>query len=117
LNFEPDVEVAQSRRRKTHRWLRWFFLFIITPLIVWILAFLIWLFWHDIMRLVAPGKATTRPGARIFPSPSGRGQGEGTPSTRDGEPDKSRDPKPGQRPREDIPDGDRKKLDDILKRR
>lgn len=70
------------------------------------------------MRLVAPGKATTRPGARIFlsPSPSGRGEGEGTTSPRDWEPGKNRDPQPAQRPREDIPDGDRKKLDDILKR-
>jgi hypothetical protein len=111
--------VAQSRRRKTHRWLRSFFLFVITPLIVWILAFLIWLFWYDIMRLVAPGKAPSRPGARIFTStsPSGSGKGEGAPSPRDGEPDKTRDPQPGQRPREEIPDGDRKKLDDILKRR
>jgi len=110
--------VAQSRRRKTHRWLRPLFLFVITPLIVWFLAFLIWLFWHDIMQLVAPGKATTRPGARIIlsPSPPGRGKGEGTPSTRDGELDKNRDPQPAQRPREDIPDDDRKKLDDILKR-
>jgi len=88
-------------------------------LIVWILAFLIWLFWHDIMRLVAPGKAPSRPGAKTISSPSssGRGKGEGTPSTRDGEPDKNRDPQPAQRPREDIPDGDRKKLDDILKGR
>jgi len=111
--------VAQSRRRKKHRWLRSLFLFIVTPLTVWFLAFVIWLFWHDIMRLVAPGKVTTRPGARIFlsPSPPGRGKGEGTSSTRDGELDKNRDPQRGQRPREDIPDGDRKKLDDILKRR
>jgi len=110
--------VAQSRRRKKHRWLRPLFLFVITPLTLWILAFLVWLFWHDITRLVAPGKATTRPGARGFspPSPSGRGKGEGAPSTRDGELDKNRDPLPAQRPREDIPDGDRKKLDDILKR-
>jgi len=111
--------VAQSRRRKTHRWLRSLFLFVITPLTLWILAFLVWLFWHDITRQVAPGKATSRPDARGFspPSPSGRGKGEGAPSTRDEELDKNRDPQPDQRPREDIPDGDRKKLDDILNRR
>jgi len=110
--------VAQSRRKKTPRWRRSLFLFVITPLTLWILAFLVWLFWHDITRLVAPGKATTHPGARIIPSPSpsGRGKGDGTPATRDGELDKNRDPLPAQRPREDIPDGDRKKLDDILKR-
>jgi len=88
-----------------------------TPLTVWVLAFLIWLFWPDIMRLVAPGKTTTRPGAGIFLSPSPPGKGEGTPYTRDRELDKNRDPQPAQRPREEIPDGDRKKLDDILKQR
>jgi hypothetical protein len=102
LNFEPDVAVTQSRRRKTHRWRRSLFIFVITPLTVWFLAFLIWLFWHDIMRLVAPGKATPRPA---------------TSSPRDWESSKNHGPLPAQRPREDIPDGDRKKLDDVLKQR
>jgi hypothetical protein len=89
-----------------------------TPLIVWFLTFLIWLFWHDIIQLFL-GKASTQPGARIFlsPSASGRGKGEDAPSLRDTELDKNRDPQPATRSRENIADEDRKKLDDLLKRR
>jgi hypothetical protein len=89
-----------------------------TPLTVWLLTFLVWLFWQDIVQLF-PGKASTRPGARIFPSPSasGRGKGEGASSMRDTGLNKNHDPQPATRPREDLADEDRKKLDDILKRR
>jgi hypothetical protein len=84
------------RRRKKRRWLRALGLFVITPLAVWLLAFLIWFFWHDIAGV------STRPGAG---------------SLRDGESGQSRDGRRAKRTRETIPDEDRKKLDDILKRR
>jgi hypothetical protein len=73
-----------------------------TPLTVWLLAFLIWLFWHDIVGPPAQDKTPGRSGAGLI---------------RDEDPGKSREGPSGKRPREDIRDEDRKKLDDILQRR
>ncbi len=75
---------------------------VVTPLVVWFLAFLIWFFWHEITRNLAPGKTATRPGIS---------------APRDEEPAKDRQPQPIPPPRENIAEEDRKKLDDILQRR
>lgn len=77
-------------------------MFVTIPLVVWFLAFLIWFFWQDIMRLVAPGKTATRPGISA-PRKEERVKDQRSQPTR---------PAP-----ENIPEEDRKKLDDILKRR
>ena len=69
-----------------------------TPIIIWILAFLIWFFWRDITRLLnLRGPATTVPGVS---RENGRTQ-----------------PRRENKSREKIPEEDRKKLDDILKNR
>jgi hypothetical protein len=59
-----------------------------------------WFFWHEIAGVLSPGKTATRPGAG---------------STHDRE--AGRDGQPVKRSRENIPDEDRKKLDEILQRR
>jgi flagellar biosynthesis/type III secretory pathway M-ring protein FliF/YscJ len=46
--------MAQKRKKKKGR-LRTFFFFILTPLIVWFLAFLLWLFWDPITRPLSTG--------------------------------------------------------------
>ena len=93
--------MASSRKRKKHRWLRTLLIFVVTPLTVWLLAFLVWLFWHDIVGRLPQDKTSMRPGAS---------------SARDGELGKSRRRQPAKRSREDIREDDRKKLDDILQR-
>jgi hypothetical protein len=90
------------KRRKKRRWLPIVFLFIITPLVVWCSAFLLWFFWYDITGARVPAKTSTQ-------------QGAGTP--RDWEPPKRRETQPADHSRESIPNEDRKQLEDILKQR
>jgi hypothetical protein len=90
------------KKKQAHRWRRTLLIFILTPLAVWCLAFLIWLFWYDIAGVIMPGKTATRPGTGV---------------SRHGERAKSREPQKAQPARENIPDEDRKKLDEILKGR
>ena len=89
--------MAQKRSKKTS-WLRSLLLFIFIPIIIWVLAFLIWFFWRDIAKLFDKrGPAKTPPGVS-------RGTEKGQ-SRRDN------------KSQEKIPDEDRKKLDEILKNR
>lgn len=48
--------MAKRKRRKRGR-LKSVFLFVLTPIIIWILAFFTWLYWNDIVRNFTPGKA------------------------------------------------------------
>jgi hypothetical protein len=90
------------KKKKAHRWRRTLLIFILTPLAVWCLAFLIWLFWYDVAGVIMPGKTATR---------------QGTTASRNGERAKSRELQGAKPVQENIPDEDRKKLDEILKRR
>jgi hypothetical protein len=102
LNFERTSGAVARKKKSTPRWRRTLLVFVITPLVAWFLAFLIWFFWHDMMRLVAPDKTVTSPGSsapRNQPHPKDQRSQRAEPA------------------RENIPDEDRKKLDDILKRR
>jgi hypothetical protein len=91
---------GRKRRRKKRRWLPTVLLFLITPIVVWSIAFLLWLFWYDITGRPVPAKTSRPPGA-------------GAP--RDWEPPKPPVTKPAEGARESIPNEDRNKLDDILK--
>jgi hypothetical protein len=94
--------VARKKRKK-RSWRRTLLIFTVTPLAIWFVALILWFFWDDMMRLVAPPRTPARPGIT---------------SPRDGERAKERQPpQPAKAARESIPDEDRKKLDDILKRR
>jgi cytoskeletal protein RodZ len=89
--------VAQKKQKK-RSWLRSLLLFIFTPIIIWIIAFLIWFFWRDIAKLFDKrGPAKTPPGVS-----------RGT--------EKSQ-PRRDNKSQEKIPEEDRRKLDEILKNR
>jgi hypothetical protein len=89
--------VAQKRRNKKSGWLRAALLFVFVPLFVWALAFLIWFNWTDFNHFLGFGKKTPAT----------------NPSTQLERPSKQTE-KP---PPEKILDEDRKKLEEILKRR
>jgi hypothetical protein len=93
--------VARKKRKK-HSWRRTLLVFAVTPLAVWFIALLIWFFWYDITRLLSPTGSATPPAANSAPSEQGARDWELQPA------------KPS---REHIPEEDRRKLDDILKRR
>ena len=89
--------MAQKKSKKTS-WLRSLLLFILIPISIWILAFVIWFFWRDITkRFDKRGPAKTPPGVS-----------RGTEKTQ---------PRRDNRSQEKIPEEDRKKLDEILKNR
>ena len=76
-------------------------LFLVTPLAVWLIAFLIWFYWYDLGRLFTQDesrRATPKPARQI---------------DKDEQRGRARSPQP----REKLFDEDRKKLEDILKRR
>lgn len=85
-----------KRKRKKRGPLRTLLFFVLFPLIVWLIAFLLWFYWRDLSALWSK---------------------KGTPvdaPARNRERDEAR---PAKRPPEKILDEDRKKLEEILKRR
>lgn len=92
--------MARKKSPKRH-WLRILVLLIATPLIVWAVAFLVWLYWYDLKGLLAdePQRREVPKAARTLPK-------DGSSS------------RPGsEAPQERITDEDRRKLEDILKQR
>jgi len=85
-----------KRRRKKRGWLRTLIFFILFPLIVWLIAFLLWFYWRDLSALwnkkSVPVDAPARSRER-------------------------NETRPAKRPPEKILDEDRKQLEEILKRR
>ena len=69
------------------------------PLVVWFVAFLLWFYWRDLQRLVQQGRQRRQ----ILPAGS--------------KPRERSDTAPAKRPQEKILEEDRRKLDEILKRR
>lgn len=92
--------VAKRKRRKRSAG-KTILLFVLAPLIVWALAFLVWLYWNEITRSLAPGNDHPEPAA----SSSGKlnKDDRGTRSDETGA-------------KEKILDTDRKKLDEIIRR-
>jgi hypothetical protein len=88
-----------TKKRKKRSWLKRVLFYIFFPLFVWGAAFLIWLYWSDLTGLFTEGRFKTESSVKI---------------PRKG--DKS-EALPANRPRENIFDEDRKKLEEILKRR
>ena len=74
----------------------------LAPLIVWALAFLVWLYWNDIAKTLSPGKDHQEPTAK---------------TPRKLERDDIRDRSDETRPKEKILEADREKLDDIIRKR
>ncbi|MPZ76926.1 MAG: hypothetical protein GEU77_10400 [Deltaproteobacteria bacterium] len=92
--------MAKKKRRK-RSWLRTIFLFVLTPLIVWSGAFIIWLFWNDIAANFTPGKEQPKPAAK---APREIEKNEMPARTDD------------KQPKEKILEEDRKKLGEIIKK-
>jgi len=92
--------MAQKKKRRVS-WGRKALYYLLFPLIVWGIALLFWFYWYDLRRLFNKDYATKdRPKAA---RQSERRESEERPSKN--------------RAQEKILDDDRKKLDDIIKRR
>ena len=92
--------MARKKQRKKS-WLRTLLLFLLVPLAVWAIAFLIWFYWYDLSNLFSreePEETNSRPSRQI-------------------EKDARRESAPAPPPQEKIFEEDRKKLEDLLKRR
>jgi hypothetical protein len=86
--------VAKKKRRK-RSWLRTLFLLLITPFLIWLLAFVLWFYWNDLSKFFQedPGRSQTSP--------------KTTPKL----------DSPAKNPsKETILEEDRRKLDEILKK-
>jgi hypothetical protein len=92
--------MARKKKRKTS-WLRVLLLFLFVPLVVWSAVFVIWIYWYDLNSWLRADQ--TR---RAQPS-----------AARQRERDARQETAPAKRPQERILDDDRKRLEDILKRR
>ncbi len=90
-----------SKRKKKKSELKRLVLFVLTPFVVWLSAFIIWLYWNPILHLLSHGndQSTTRPKTT-------RNRDKAERSNASGE----------KRGPERIFDEERKKLDDILRR-
>jgi hypothetical protein len=93
--------VAKKKRRKT-RSTKTLLLFIVTPLLIWAVAFLFWLYWYDIKAAFDNSQSKSK-------SP----RNSATPA----EPSPNRSRAGNNRTEEKISDEDRKKLEEILEKR
>ena len=91
-----------ARRKQGKRSWRKLLLFLITPFVVWLIAFVIWFYWHGVRDLFAPEAAQVK----AKPAPAQRT-----------EKDERRERPPESPAQEKILDEERRQLDDILKRR
>ena len=95
----PVSSVAKPKQKKNKRgWLKRLLLYLAIPFVVWFLAFVLWFFWQDMMRLFHAGRRTEKPKAAAAPAADRPG-----PARRD-------------RSEEKIREEDRRKLEDIIKR-
>ena len=90
------------KKKRPVAWGRKVFFYISFPFVVWALAFLLWFYWYDLRKLLRTDDVS-KDGARPSPQ-SDKLESEGRPS-------------PKNRTQEKILEDDRKKLDDIIKRR
>jgi hypothetical protein len=95
--------VAKRKTRKIRKRsaVKTILLFVLAPLIVWAIAFLIWLYWNEIAKSLAPGEDHREPAAKTL---------------RKLDKDQSRSPPDETRAKEKILDADRKKLDEIIRK-
>jgi hypothetical protein len=92
------IPMARKKPRK-RSWLRMMVLFLVTPLVVWLIAFLLWFYWYDLRRLFSPEE-------------------ERRPVPKAAKPAEKSDRRERRAPpQEKIFEDDRKKLEDILKQR
>jgi hypothetical protein len=87
--------MARKPKKKKHK-LKSFLLFIVTPVIIWLLAFVVWLYWNSIIPLFRQGKTASS----VRPKAARNDQRESN----------------QKRVKERISDEERQKLDEILKK-
>ena len=90
------------RQRKKRGWLGTVLFYLLFPLVVWLVAFLVWFYWYDLTRIFS--KAVEKPKAAVKRESKI-------------EPREKVDSKKPEQVQENILDEDRQKLEDILKRR
>ena len=93
-------KMATRKSRKGNRVKRILF-FVLAPLIVWAVAFLVWLYWNDFEKNLTPAGDDSRPAAKAVPKL---------------EKDDTLGRSDERRPKEKILEEDRKKLDEIIRR-
>lgn len=95
--------VAKRKTRKIRKRsaVKTILLFVLAPLIIWALAFLVWLYWNEIAKSLAPGEDHLEPAAKTL---------------RSLDKDESRSRSNDTRAKEKILDADRKKLDEIIRK-
>ena len=86
--------MAKKKRRK-RSWLRALFLFVLTPLIIWLLAFFLWFYWNDLSKLFSGDPRRNQTAPKTTPKAEQPGKN---------------------RSKETILEEDRRKLDEILKK-
>ena len=87
-----------TRKRKKRGRLGKLLFYILFPLVVWLVAFLLWFYWRDVSAWFSKGDAPVNPPVRVQPR-------------------ERSDTAPTKRAPEKILEEDRRKLDEILKRR
>jgi hypothetical protein len=95
--------VAKRKTRKIRKRsaVKIILLFVLAPLIVWALAFLVWLYWNDLAKSLTPGEDHPEPAAKTL---------------RRLDKDESRSGSNETGAKEKILDADRKKLDEIIRK-
>jgi hypothetical protein len=95
--------VAKRKTRKIRKRsaVKTILLFVLAPLIIWALAFLVWLYWNEIAKSLVPGEDHPEPAAK---------------TRRSLDKDESRSRSNDTRAKEKILDADRKKLDEIIRK-
>jgi flagellar biosynthesis/type III secretory pathway M-ring protein FliF/YscJ len=101
ISFRPQTVMAQRKRNK-RGWLRTALFYLLFPLIIWLVALLIWFYWYDLTRIFT--KAADKPKDAV---------------KREGkiEPREKIDSNKPEQVQEKILDEERRKLEDILKQR
>lgn len=89
----------RKQRNKSRLWM--LILFLLIPLIVWFLAFLLWFYWYDLSKVLTKDNVPSAPSK----------------PARQVDKDERHESAPAKQPEERILDDDRKRLEDILKRR
>jgi hypothetical protein len=96
-----DRSKVAKRKRSKRSWAKPILLFVLTPLIIWALAFVVWLYWNEIAKSLVPVEDHSEPAAKTL---------------RKLDKDESRSRSNETRPKEKILDADRKKLDEIIRK-
>jgi len=92
----------QKKQKIKRGVLRTVLFFILFPLMVWFVAFLLWFYWYDLTRFFGPSERSAKPLVK---------------SERRNDKVESGGAAQTSQPKEKLSDEDRKKLDEILKRR